>query len=60
MFPLLFILMDLAYIYASSGGGAINVIPVTQVGRQQTSVPLIFGHQGAVTDLDFSPFNKVI
>jgi hypothetical protein len=53
------ILFILAYIYEASGGGAISVIPIGQVGRQPSDVPLIYGHQGKVTDLDFSPFNSV-
>jgi hypothetical protein len=48
-----------AYIFASSGGGAVNVLPVSQSGRLSNEIPLIYGHQGAVTDLDFSPFAKV-
>jgi hypothetical protein len=49
----------ISYIWEGSGGGAISVFPVTQIGRHPAKMPLINGHTRPVTDMDFCPFEQV-
>jgi len=43
--------------WAASGGGAFAVIPLEQVGKLPSDLPLFLGHTAPVLDTDFSPFN---
>ncbi|KAJ5067249.1 coronin [Anaeramoeba ignava] len=42
--------------WASGGGGAFAVLPLTSVGKLGV-IPLVKGHTGKVLDLAFNPFN---
>ena len=50
----------ITYITAGTGGGAVTVFPMTQVGRHTVSTPMIRGHTRPVTDMDFNPFDTVL
>lgn len=50
-----------AVIWEAGGGGAFAVIPwSTGGGKVDPKLPLVAGHQGAVLDIDFHPFNDSI
>lgn len=44
----------------SGGGGAVAVIPQSEVGRKPAELPTFNGHSGQVLDFDFNPFNDYI
>lgn len=44
--------------WASSGGGALAILNAAKPSRLETSFPMIRGHNGAVLDFDFYPFNE--
>lgn len=50
----------IAHIVGGTGGGVVEVFPMTDVGRHTTQKPRITGHAGPVTDLDFNPFNQEV
>lgn len=47
----------LAVCLEAQGGGAFLVIPITQTGRVDLNQPKVTGHQAAVLDVQFCPFN---
>jgi len=50
----------LAIILEAQGGGAFMVLNIDQVGRVDLNAPKVTGHQAAVLDLQFCPFNDNI
>jgi len=44
-------------VFQSSGGGCFAVIPHSSTGKLLPSFPVVIGHTGEVTDINFSPFN---
>mmetsp|Transcript_3711 Transcript_3711/g.10772 ORF Transcript_3711/g.10772 Transcript_3711/m.10772 type:complete len:449 (+) Transcript_3711:159-1505(+) len=41
-----------------TGGGALTVVPLDQVGKLPPCLPVYDGHVGAVLDFDFNPFHE--
>ncbi|KAK2950825.1 putative Actin-binding protein [Blattamonas nauphoetae] len=50
----------ISYIMEGSGGGAIALFPISDVGRRKNPWPAVRGHTRPVTDMDFSPFNPYV
>jgi WD40 repeat protein len=50
----------LAVILEAQGGGAFYVLNIKDVGRVDLNAPKVTGHQGAVLDLQWCPFNDNI
>ncbi|VDK34859.1 unnamed protein product [Taenia asiatica] len=48
----------LAIITESSGGGGFTVIPIKQVGRMPSVLPMVAGHTSAVLDIQWCPHNN--
>ncbi|VDM31264.1 unnamed protein product [Hydatigera taeniaeformis] len=48
----------LAIITESSGGGGFAVIPIKQVGRMPSVLPMVAGHTSAVLDIQWCPHNN--
>ncbi|KAL5110343.1 Coronin-1B [Taenia crassiceps] len=48
----------LAIITETSGGGGFTVIPIKQVGRMPSVLPMVAGHTSAVLDIQWCPHNN--
>ncbi|OQV25267.1 Coronin-6 [Hypsibius exemplaris] len=47
----------LAVVTEAAGGGAFIVLTLSKVGRQDKDSPIVAGHKGSVTDIQWCPFN---